>query len=184
MGFGAQGRAHALNLRDSGISVIVGLHPGSKSRVRARRSGLQVLGPRPGPRSARTSFFLRFRRVQCRESMRNRSRRICDLAKRYCSRTGSLIHSLSHYRSPERCGRYHGRAERPWSHGAPRISRWAWRTRFIAVHQNPSRHAKQTAPGLLTSSVSTNSSSSLILSTRREFQVCAGFFPIPPNGAS
>ena len=43
IGFGAQGRAHALNLKDSGISVIVGLYPGSKSRVRARRSGLKVL---------------------------------------------------------------------------------------------------------------------------------------------
>jgi ketol-acid reductoisomerase len=43
IGFGAQGRAHALNLRDSGIDVIVGLYPGSKSRVRARRSGLEVL---------------------------------------------------------------------------------------------------------------------------------------------
>jgi ketol-acid reductoisomerase len=43
IGFGAQGRAHALNLRDSGISVIVGLYRGSKSRVRARRSGLEVL---------------------------------------------------------------------------------------------------------------------------------------------
>jgi len=43
IGFGAQGRAHALNLRDNGINVIVGLYPGSKSRVRARRSGLTVL---------------------------------------------------------------------------------------------------------------------------------------------
>ena len=44
IGFGAQGRAHALNLKDSGIKVIVGLYAGSKSRVRARRSGLVVLG--------------------------------------------------------------------------------------------------------------------------------------------
>jgi ketol-acid reductoisomerase len=43
IGFGAQGRAHALNLRDSGINIIVGLYPGSKSRVRARRGGLEVL---------------------------------------------------------------------------------------------------------------------------------------------
>jgi len=42
IGFGAQGRAHALNLRDSGMDVIVGLYPGSKSRLRARRSGLKV----------------------------------------------------------------------------------------------------------------------------------------------
>jgi len=43
IGFGAQGRAQALNLRDSKLDVIVGLHPGSKSRARARRSGLRVL---------------------------------------------------------------------------------------------------------------------------------------------
>src|SRR4029450_9356220 len=39
----AHGRAHALNLKDSRIKVIVGLYPGSKSRARARRSGLVVL---------------------------------------------------------------------------------------------------------------------------------------------
>ncbi len=36
IGFGAQGRAHALNLRDSGIKVVVGLYRGSRSRARAR----------------------------------------------------------------------------------------------------------------------------------------------------
>ena len=40
IGYGAQGRAHALNLRDSGIRVIVGLLPRSRSRVIARRDGL------------------------------------------------------------------------------------------------------------------------------------------------
>jgi ketol-acid reductoisomerase len=43
IGFGSQGRAHALNLRDSGLKVIVGLHRGSKSRARAKKSGVQVL---------------------------------------------------------------------------------------------------------------------------------------------
>ena len=42
IGFGAQGRAHALNLRDSGIRVIIGLYPKSKSRAPARRQGLRV----------------------------------------------------------------------------------------------------------------------------------------------
>jgi ketol-acid reductoisomerase len=42
IGFGAQGRAQALNLRDSGISVVVGLYRGSKSRRSARRCGLKV----------------------------------------------------------------------------------------------------------------------------------------------
>ena len=43
IGFGSQGRAHALNLHDSGMEVILGLYPGSKSRARAKRSGLRVL---------------------------------------------------------------------------------------------------------------------------------------------
>src|SRR5229473_895824 len=42
IGFGAQGRAHALNLRDSGIKVVVGLYRGSRSRARARRNRLEV----------------------------------------------------------------------------------------------------------------------------------------------
>jgi ketol-acid reductoisomerase len=42
IGFGAQGHAHALNLRDSGMDVIVGLYPGSKSRLRVRRNGLKI----------------------------------------------------------------------------------------------------------------------------------------------
>src|SRR5438128_8699464 len=42
IGFGAQGRAHALNLRDSEIKVVVGLYRGSKSRARARRNRLKV----------------------------------------------------------------------------------------------------------------------------------------------
>jgi len=42
IGFGAQGRAHALNLKGSGITVIIGLYRGSKSRRRARQGGLKV----------------------------------------------------------------------------------------------------------------------------------------------
>jgi len=44
IGFGAQGHAHALNLRDSGMKVVVGLYRGSKSRPRAKRHGLKVFG--------------------------------------------------------------------------------------------------------------------------------------------
>src|SRR5947207_1176289 len=42
IGFGAQGQAHALNLRDSGIRVIVGLPPHSRSRLLARQTGLRL----------------------------------------------------------------------------------------------------------------------------------------------
>jgi ketol-acid reductoisomerase len=42
IGFGSQGHAHALNLRDSGLDVRVGLHAGSKSRTKAEAAGLRV----------------------------------------------------------------------------------------------------------------------------------------------
>ena len=43
IGYGSQGHAHALNLKDSGINVIVGLYPGSKSTSKATEAGLKVL---------------------------------------------------------------------------------------------------------------------------------------------
>ncbi len=42
IGYGSQGHAHALNLKDSGINVIVGLYPGSKSIHLAEKEGLTV----------------------------------------------------------------------------------------------------------------------------------------------
>ncbi len=42
IGYGSQGHAHALNLKDSGMNVIVGLYPGSKSAGKAEAEGLAV----------------------------------------------------------------------------------------------------------------------------------------------
>ena len=42
VGYGSQGHAHALNLQESGVDVIVGLYNGSKSWERAEKAGLQV----------------------------------------------------------------------------------------------------------------------------------------------
>jgi ketol-acid reductoisomerase len=42
LGFGSQGHAHALNLHDSGVSVIVGLYEGSPSRAKVAAAGLEV----------------------------------------------------------------------------------------------------------------------------------------------
>lgn len=42
LGFGSQGHAHALNLHDSGVAVIVGLYEGSPSRAKATAAGLEV----------------------------------------------------------------------------------------------------------------------------------------------
>ena len=43
LGYGSQGHAHALNLKDSGVDVIVGLRPDSASRAKAEEHGLEVL---------------------------------------------------------------------------------------------------------------------------------------------
>jgi len=42
IGFGSQGHAHALNLKDSGVKVIIGLYPTSKSRAVAKKLGFEV----------------------------------------------------------------------------------------------------------------------------------------------
>ncbi|MEO8893012.1 MAG: ketol-acid reductoisomerase, partial [Coleofasciculaceae cyanobacterium] len=42
IGYGSQGHAHALNLKDSGMNVIIGLYPGSKSAAKATEAGLKV----------------------------------------------------------------------------------------------------------------------------------------------
>jgi ketol-acid reductoisomerase len=43
LGYGSQGHAHALNLKDSGVDVRVGLRPGSSSESKAKEAGLRVL---------------------------------------------------------------------------------------------------------------------------------------------
>ena len=43
IGYGSQGHAHALNLRDSGVKVIIGLYEGSKSWAKAEEAGFQVM---------------------------------------------------------------------------------------------------------------------------------------------
>lgn len=42
IGYGSQGHAHSLNLKDSGVDVVVGLHEGSRSRAKAEADGLRV----------------------------------------------------------------------------------------------------------------------------------------------
>ncbi|KUN81943.1 ketol-acid reductoisomerase [Streptomyces bungoensis] len=45
IGYGSQGHAHALSLRDSGVDVRVGLHEGSTSKAKAEEEGLRVVTP-------------------------------------------------------------------------------------------------------------------------------------------
>jgi len=52
IGYGSQGHAHALNLRDSGVNVVVGLQPGSKSWPKAEAAGLKVMTVAEATRAA------------------------------------------------------------------------------------------------------------------------------------
>ena len=58
LGYGSQGHAHALNLRDSGVDVEVGLREGSSSRAAAEESGLTVGTPAEVVRDAQIVSFL------------------------------------------------------------------------------------------------------------------------------
>ncbi len=143
IGFGAQGRAHALNLRDSGISVIVGLYPGSKSRARARRSGLEVLDTAGAVRRA-DIIFLALSDTQMPVIY---AEEIAPSLRP--GQTLLFAHGFAiHYRTivprkdvdvvmvaPKGLGPM-VRREFVRGRGAPGL---------IAIHQNPSRHAKQTA---------------------------------------
>ncbi|GAX38752.1 ketol-acid reductoisomerase [Nodularia sp. NIES-3585] len=55
IGYGSQGHAHALNLKDSGLNVIVGLYPGSKSAAKAEAAGLTV---KPVADAAKAADFI------------------------------------------------------------------------------------------------------------------------------
>ena len=63
VGYGSQGHAHAMNLRDSGVEVKIGLKDGSKSTAKATEEGFEVLsvadagwsGLRDGSRAAGAS---------------------------------------------------------------------------------------------------------------------------------
>jgi ketol-acid reductoisomerase len=143
IGFGAQGRAHALNLKDSGINVIVGLYPGSKSRVRARRSGLEVLGTSRATQRGDVIFLA----LADNEMPRIYSEQVAPNLR--SGQTLLFAHGFAiHYRTivPQRDVDVIMVAPKGLG---PMVRREFLRGRgapgLIAIHQNPSRHAKQTA---------------------------------------
>src|SRR5580693_7173027 len=58
IGYGSQGHAHALNLRDSGVSVVVGLPAGSKSVGKAESAGLKVMSVSDAAKTADVLMIL------------------------------------------------------------------------------------------------------------------------------
>ena len=143
IGFGAQGSAHALNLRDSGIEVIVGLYRGSKSRARARRNGLRVVDTAEAAQLG-DIIFLALSDTQMPDIY---SKQIAPNLRR--GQTLLFAHGFAiYYRTivprkdidvvmvaPKGLGPM-VRREFLRGRGAPAL---------IAVHQNPSRHARNIA---------------------------------------
>ena len=60
IGYGAQGRAQALCMRDSGVNVIIGVRPG-KSFDAATQEGFQVMSVKPPKRRTSSTFFFRMK---------------------------------------------------------------------------------------------------------------------------
>jgi ketol-acid reductoisomerase len=58
LGYGSQGRAHALNLRDSGEDVTVGLYPGSRSKDKAEADGVRVMDVADAVKQATVTMVL------------------------------------------------------------------------------------------------------------------------------
>jgi ketol-acid reductoisomerase len=143
IGFGAQGHAHALNLRDSGVRVVVGLYRESKSRAIARRAGFKVLATPEAVRRAEV-IFLALPDTKMPAIYKN------EIAPNLCSgQTLLFAHGFAiYYRTivprkdidvvmvaPKGLGPM-VRREFVNGRGVPGL---------IAIHQNPSRRAKRTA---------------------------------------
>ena len=119
LGYGSQGHAHALNLSDSGIDVVVGLRPGSSSRAAAEEAGLKVADSAEAVRDAQIVAFLV---PDGSQAALYRDEVAGNVARR---RRAALRPRLRDQLRPGRAGRDqrrdHVRAEGPRPHRAPHV---------------------------------------------------------------
>ena len=99
IGYGSQGHAHALNLKDSGVSVKVGLPAASRSRAKAQAAGLEVGDVADGVEVGRRDHGARARHDR-REALHGRHRAEPG-ARQHADVRARLQHPLRH-RSPSR----------------------------------------------------------------------------------
>ena len=99
LGYGSQGHAHALSLRDSGVDVRVGLPEGSKSRAKAEAEGLRVLTPYEACEEADLIMILAPDHVQ--RNLYKRGRRAQPRRGRRAVLRPRLQHPLRVHRGPE-----------------------------------------------------------------------------------
>jgi ketol-acid reductoisomerase len=107
IGYGSQGHAHALNLRDSGVDVVVGLPAGSKSVAKAEAAGLKVLSPADAAKAANVVMILVPDHIQA-DLYNNNDRPPHDRRQDSCSPTASTSTSAPSCPRPISMS--------PWSH--------------------------------------------------------------------
>ena len=111
LGYGSQGHAHALSLRDSGVDVRVGLLEGSKSRAKAEAEGLRVVDPATAVRRGRPDHDPGAGPDAAAPLRRVASSPTCSRRRRALLRP-RLQHPLRLHHAARRRRRLHGRARR------------------------------------------------------------------------
>ena len=119
LGYGSQGHAHALSLRDSGVDVRVGLHEGSKSRAKAEEQGLRVVTAAEAAAEADVIMILAPDPIQ-RQRLRGGHRAQPQGRRRAVLRPRPQ-HPLRLHQAAGRRRRLHGRPEGPGPPGAPPV---------------------------------------------------------------
>ena len=155
IGYGSQGHAHSLSLRDSGVDVRVGLPEGSKSRAKAADQGLRVVTPAEAAAEADVIMILTPDHVQRHVYAESIEPNLT--AGQGAGLRPRLQHPLRLHQAAGRCRRDHDRAEGPRSPGPARVRRRqgralpdrgrAGRHRRRAGARPVLRHGRSAAPG-------------------------------------
>ena len=120
IGYGSQGHAHALNLKESGCDVIIGLYEGSKSWAKAEAQGLKVYTAAEAAKQADIIMILINDEKQAqlyKEEHRAESGR-----RKYADVCSRLQHPLRMYRSAGKRRRNDDRTKGTGSHRSFRVS--------------------------------------------------------------
>ena len=120
IGYGSQGHAHALNLKESGCNVIVGLYKGSKSWAKAEAQGFEVYTAAEAAKKADIIMILINDEKQAKMYKEDIAPNL--EAGKYADVRPRLRHPLRTDRSSGRCGRNHDRTEGAGPYRTQRVS--------------------------------------------------------------
>ena len=121
LGYGSQGRAHALNLRDSKLNVTVGLRRGGPSWKQAEQDGWKLTGPAEAAEGADVIVMLAPDMAQPALYQNEVAPSLKEGAMILVF--ARLQYSLRANHAAQDGGHHHGRAERPGQSGAPNLRR-------------------------------------------------------------